>query len=656
MAIPAVTRRGPKAAARAPVALPVVQPRGLRPKRPSRWRTVTLIGVHLAMIAHVAQWLLGGVTLSPIEPSEGMELAKHGVVNTGLAFFVAAIVVTAVVGRFFCGWGCHLVALQDASRWLLRRIGFEPRPLRSRLLGVVPLVAFLYMFVWPAVYRIAVGEPLGPLRTAFLTSDFWATFPGVVVAIITFVVCGFAAVLVLGAKGFCTYGCPYGAAFGAVDRLAPIRIRVTDACRGCATCTSVCTSNVRVHEEVRDHRMVVDPGCMKCLDCVAACPSGALYVGFGAPAVGKGGGTRRGGAAKLADEIVGGVVFVVGFAAFRGLYGAVPFLLALGLAGCLAGLAVVAWRLARRPDVWLGSLRLEAGGRLRPAGRAVVAVSAVAAIVVVHSLAVQALGVVSRARFEATAPVRHRALDLSGAFAPASEEERHLVSRADLAESWLDRLSPVEIAGSDQRRAWLAALSGRTAEAERLVDRALVRRPDDPQSHLLAARLLVARGRDDLAVAAYSRVVELAPGTADGYLGLGTVYARNGRLSEAAQVFARGLTASPGSLDLRYNLGLATAMTGDLGAAIGHFQAVVAADPEHRPARENLAGALAAAGRFDEAVAAFDEAIRRSPDDPELRRLAARACLAAGRSEEAELHLAAAERIEAGRATSPNSG
>ncbi len=94
---------------------------------------------------------------------------------------------------------------------------------------------------------------MGPVTTEFLTTDFWATFPGVAVAVLTFAVCGFAVVFVLGSKGYCTYGCPYGAAFGMADRVAPIRIRVTDACQGCATCTSVCTSNVRVHEEVRDH-------------------------------------------------------------------------------------------------------------------------------------------------------------------------------------------------------------------------------------------------------------------------------------------------------------------------------------------------------------------------------------------------------------------
>ena len=265
------------------------------------------------MIGHVAQWLLQGVTVSPVEPSEGMELAKHGIVNTGLVFFVAAVLVTAVFGRFFCGWGCHLVALQDLSRWILIKLRLKPRPLRSRLLGLVPLIAFAYMFLWPAVYKVAVGQGLGPIKVEMTTADFWATFPGLTVAAVTFVICGFAVVLVLGSKGYCTYGCPYGAAFGLADRVAPIRVRVTEACAGCATCTSVCTSNVRVHEEVREHGMVVDPGCMKCLDCVANCPNDALYVGVGRPAVGRKPSRRGPGSLSLSEEILAALFFILGF-------------------------------------------------------------------------------------------------------------------------------------------------------------------------------------------------------------------------------------------------------------------------------------------------------------------------------------------------------
>jgi polyferredoxin/Tfp pilus assembly protein PilF len=249
-----------------------------------RRRAWVLLAVHLAILAHVLQWWLGGSTLSPVEPSEATDLAEHGRINAGAIFFAVAIGSTLLLGRWFCGWACHLVAVQDGCRWILHKLGVRPRPIQLGILGLVPLVAFVYMFLGPWLYRLWQGIALDT-HVELYTERFWATFPGVTMSVVTFVVCGLGMVYFLGSKGFCTYACPYGAIFGVVDQLAPQRIRVTDACQGCGQCTVACSSNVRVHQEVRDFGAVVDPGCMKCLDCVAACPNDALYVGFGAPAL-----------------------------------------------------------------------------------------------------------------------------------------------------------------------------------------------------------------------------------------------------------------------------------------------------------------------------------------------------------------------------------
>jgi tetratricopeptide (TPR) repeat protein/Fe-S-cluster-containing hydrogenase component 2 len=606
-----------------------------------------LLSVHVVIAVHIVQWLIHGATLSPVEPSEGMELAKHDVVNTGLVFFVVAIVLTAVFGRFFCGWGCHLIALQDLSRWLMIKLGVRPRPLRSRLLGWVPVVAAGYMFVWPALYRAAAGERFGPLRARFLTEDFWVTFPGLAVALVTFAVCGFAIVVVLGAKGFCAYGCPYGAFFGAADRLAPVRVRVTDACRGCATCTGVCTSNVRVHEEVREFGMVVDPGCMKCLDCVSSCPNGALYVGAGRPSVGRRRRRRRPpGTLRWSEEVVAAVVFVAGFVVFRGLYRAVPFLLALGLAATLAGIAVVGWRLARRADVWLASVRVKADGRLRPSGRAVAVIVGLAAVVWCHSAWLRVLEHRADERYRATASLRHAALDLDWSPRAINADTRSAIRAARASLEAVDRVSPFGSPDRELGLAWMLYLDGDREHAVTRLQRALESDPGNPESHLLAARLLVADNRIDRALGAFARASELDPGDPAGFLGRGALLAGRGRFVEAEAVFDAGLAANPGSIDLRYNLGLNRALRGDVDGAIEAFEAVLAADPGHTPARENLAGALAAAGRYQESVVRFEEAIERSPSDPQLRLLAARACLAAGRRAQAERHIEAAIRLD----------
>jgi tetratricopeptide (TPR) repeat protein/NAD-dependent dihydropyrimidine dehydrogenase PreA subunit len=256
-----------------------------RPSRAGRWRALVLLLVHVAIALHVWHWQVTGRTLSPLEPSESMAFAQQGIVNAGLVFFALAIVSTLVLGRWFCGWACHLVAVQDGARWLLGRFGIRPRPVRLGLLACVPWLAFVYMFLSPALLRLLEGSGLAPAGTHLTTEQFWRTFPPWPIALLTVLVCGAAVVWLLGAKGFCTYGCPYGAIFGIADQFAPMRIRVTDDCAHCGHCSTACSSNVNVSQEVRQWGMVVDPGCMKCGDCVSVCPKDALYVGWGAPAL-----------------------------------------------------------------------------------------------------------------------------------------------------------------------------------------------------------------------------------------------------------------------------------------------------------------------------------------------------------------------------------
>src|SRR5215813_4865729 len=121
------------------IALPVVQNAsmkegGINKSRMSRWRAAALITLNLLMIAHAIQWHITGSTISPIEPSETMYTFQRGAINAGLIFFSLAILATLIFGRFVCGWGCHIVALQDFCAWLLKKVGLVPRPFRSRLL------------------------------------------------------------------------------------------------------------------------------------------------------------------------------------------------------------------------------------------------------------------------------------------------------------------------------------------------------------------------------------------------------------------------------------------------------------------------------------------------------------------------------------------
>ncbi|MHC4218529.1 MAG: 4Fe-4S binding protein [Planctomycetota bacterium] len=488
------------------------EPRGkIRVSRSGRRRAVVLVIVQLLMIAHLVLWALsrefgwwGGRTLTPVEPSESMEFVKHGVVNAGLIFFALALLSTLVLGRWFCGWGCHLVMLQDLCGWLMRKTGVRPRPFRSRLLIYVPLVLALYMFVWPAFYRLAIAPWTRPdldwpgFSTHLITTEFWRTFPGVLVAIPFLAICGFASVYFLGSKGFCTYGCPYGGFFAPLDEFAPGRIRVTDACAQCGHCTAVCTSNVRVHEEVREYRMVVDPGCMKCLDCVSVCPTDALYFGFGRPAQRKGAPVHKA-PKRLHDltwpeEIGLAVVFLVVFLSVRGVYNLIPMLMAAGVAGVVTFTAWKLWRLVRDPSVRFLQFRMKRDGRWQRSGRVFAAATVIVLALTAHSGAVNLLeyaaGITERN------PQRtQRAIRLYG-----------LASRIDDGGLGLAHNARVDL-----RLAQLYWHEGELEACERSLRRAVDRSRIDEGLSIQLMTVLRALGRPDDAIAHGQQVLDRRP-------------------------------------------------------------------------------------------------------------------------------------------------
>jgi tetratricopeptide (TPR) repeat protein/NAD-dependent dihydropyrimidine dehydrogenase PreA subunit len=610
-----------------------------------KWRAVVLVSVHVLIGLHIAHWLSSGETVTPVEPSEAMAFSRSSIVNAGLIFFAAMILLTAVFGRFFCGWGCHVVALQDFCRHLMLKVGITPKPLKSRVLAWVPALAFLYMFVWPLVYRLWLGDSLAVRGAELTTAHFWATFPGWVVGILTLLVCGFACVYFLGSKGFCTYACPYGAIFAAADQVAPMRIRVTDACNQCGHCTAVCTSNVRVHEEVRDWAMVVSAGCMKCQDCVSVCPTGALYYGVGPipllakPRVERSAKPRA--ALNWGDELILASTFVVSFLIVRGLYGVVPFLMSLGVAGVLAFFALTCARLVREPTVERSGWRLKHGGKLLPQGRVFVAVVAALVLMLGHAAVLQTQTYLGDRAYASVEPMRRGLLAAPGKLPEATHEFGIALSDGTsrllkvASWGWLPTL------GNEAKLAWFHALSGDNEESEQAALRAIERDELPSEMYQLLAHLALLRGDHDAAIGAWQHAIGVRPDLPEAYLAMGIFIAQSGDVPGGQSVFDRGLEQIKDAPALYYNAGLARALSGQTEASIALFEQALALNPRYLEARENLAGTLAALGRYRESVDHFRIAAQQAPEDMQTRLLLARALREMGASAEAATELRA---------------
>jgi NAD-dependent dihydropyrimidine dehydrogenase PreA subunit len=578
----------------------------IRPSKATRWRATALIAIHALVAIHVAHWLSNGKTLSPLEPSEAGRFCERGLVNAGLIFFALTILSTLVLGRWFCGWACHVVALQDLSRGLLRKIGITPRPLRSRALAVVPFLAFAFMFLLPLWDRVHATHSAGATEVRLETEKFWATFPSWPVAVFTFVTCGFVIVYFLGAKGFCTYGCPYGAIFGTVDRLAPGRIRVTDDCRGCAHCTAVCTSNVRVHEEVARFGMVVDSGCMKCLDCVSVCPNDALYFGFGKPAIA----ARARAEVKSPrrelrwwDEALLAGFFLLAFFTVHGLseglYDVFPFLVSLGFSAILAYLSTQLVRLAYAPNVSIVRFPLKVNGRLGWRAAAFAVVMAGVAALWIHSGLVGWHGWRRTRIYVESGDISANLPALLQSPVTLSGDQRRLVDDGIRHADFVDRHGLLYDGTNAIHLAWFRFLEGDDAEGERVLVRYLRETPQNATWRRGYALFLRSRGRVDEAIAALREAIRTDPKLVEAHVDLAQTLAGAGRADEARKVLDDALAAGLEAPPILFAAGAMRADRGDLDGAIALLERCFAAAPGSVPACRMLSQLHAAAGHAD---------------------------------------------------------
>ncbi len=645
-------------------------------------RAAALIGVHVVMIAHFAHYLVAGSTLSPVEPSETMYSLELGELNAGFVFFAAALLLTLVFGRFMCGWACHLVAYQDLCGWIMKKMKIRPRPFRSRLLVFVPLGLALYMFVYPSVKRLVFPpeHAFAGFSNHMLTEDFWRTFPGPVFAVLTVLVCGFAVVYVLGAKGFCTYACPYGGFFGLLDNVSIGKILVNDDCAQCGHCTATCTSNVRVHEEVKLYGMVVDPGCMKCLDCVSVCPTNALRFGIGRPGL-----LKRTPADSvpsrrhdftLAEEVVLGLLFVGSTLAIRGLYDGPPLLLTVCLAGMTAYAALKLYRLLRDPTVRLQNLRIKTAGKVGRSGWVFAVLTSLWLVFSVHSGFVQwhrAWG-----RYHLNETEVSEADFLSGDWQSKEYSDGHFAKAKSAMRSFLiaDRWGLVDTVEIKRGLTWLHLLDGDDAAAERCIregiaaardpdplrtdlakilarqgrwdeasnidtvdaklglsrlcalknqpDRAegfiraaIALAPDRPHLYEELASAAAAQGKWEQAIEATEEALRLRTPTAMDHFRMAGWLVGANRAAEAVEQYRTCIHLEPESFEAYYNLGGLLGRMGRFDEAIEHLQRADELSPNDADTQTELGLANAGAGRISEAIQYFERAVELAPDDPE---------------------------------------
>jgi len=637
------------------------------------------------MVAHIVHWKLAGRTLAPLELNEVMHTLELGIVTAGFILMAVLVLATFVFGRFFCSWGCHILALEDASTWLLEKVGIRPKQVRSRALLLVPIGTMLYMFVWPQISRLIEGRSLprlhiegdGSAWSSFLTEDYARNLPGPGIAAVTLFVCGFVIVYALGSRTFCRYVCPYGAIFAIADRFAPGQIMKTGDCDACSLCTAACSSDIAVHKELRAYGTVVDSACLKDLDCVAVCPNGAIGYGFTRPSIFR----KRKRSSALAkrydyswrEELGLAVVFLPTLLVLRGLYDLLPFLLSLALAAIIAFLAVHAARLVSRKGVKFGKTQLKLSGRITRAGWVFTSVVVVVGLLLGHSALVRyhlfagerafagLVGSASVLPAEIESTIGHLESAIGLAPVELPEVDRMLVDLHMMsahpggAEAALERILERDATDADARSRLVRILhgEGNATGADQQIEQMIAAAASSPNpAHALSSAyelrgvLLVERGDADGAFAAFERALEEHPQNAGASRSIGELYAGAGRFPEAIARFEESLKSDAESPMTHYNLAVVLGMVGEDERSIEHYVQAARLSPKDIDIRNNLGILYLRLGRFALAEEQLLEALALEPRFASAHFNLGRLRLAQHRRGEAEEHLRRAAALD----------
>jgi len=191
------------------------------------------------------------------------------------------LLLSLVVGKFFCGWICPMGAIQQFSSWIFRT------SLRKKNGYSINLLKIKYLFLVFVIVSAVFGanyltwfDPFS-LITRSLASFMPKTLNGYLPTHSLLTVAVFILILILNAyhtRFFCNIICPLGAVYGIVSRFGLFRLQSTEACNDCHKCSTHCSYGGNAGEKF------IKSECIVCFNCVVDCPSEAVDVRFGNPA------------------------------------------------------------------------------------------------------------------------------------------------------------------------------------------------------------------------------------------------------------------------------------------------------------------------------------------------------------------------------------
>ena len=189
----------------------------------------------------------------------------------GLVIIIAALAISLLFKRGFCGWICPVGTLWEAAAAIGRKLlgGKNIRlpkwlDIAGRTLRYIIAIGFFGL-----IGMVSITEALGFRELPYM----WVADIKIIESFgqplfVVVILLAFVLSMLLGPV-WCRYVCPLGALYSTVGLASPCAVkRDLDTCIDCGKCTKACHASV----DVQRAETVRTPECDGCMECVKACP------------------------------------------------------------------------------------------------------------------------------------------------------------------------------------------------------------------------------------------------------------------------------------------------------------------------------------------------------------------------------------------------